>query len=417
LNQSHRRRRLPQLVALGALATLALAACGNTSTATSGGSVNVALDTSLSGSFGFFGLANQNAAKLTIEQINQGGGLLGKQVNLQVKDDGGAPNVASDLVRTQVLNDHVVALFGGVSSSVALAEQTLVAKYKIPFIVHTSNTDKLTVDKFNNYTFSVVPNTGMEGRANAMAAAKLPYTKYYLIGPDYEFGHSQLAAFKAKLTELKPGVTFAEDYPKLGATDYSTYISKIQAAQPEIVYSAEFAGDLITFLTQARSTGLVGKPTSPKFMGLFDVDTLRNLGANAPTGAYAYGRAPFFAIKTPAMDKFVKDFQDRYNIPPSDWAVMAHDAVIAWSEGVKKAGSFDGDKVSQAMSGMTFESARGKLTLRTVDHQVDCSEYEGTLQADPKIGFNSFADVVAVPGKDILLPEDKVKSIRAAAGG
>ena len=170
MNQSHRRRRLPQLVALGALATLALVACGNTSPTTSGGSVNVALDTSLSGSFGFFGLANQNAAKLTIEQINQGGGLLGKQVNLQVKDDGGAPNVASDLVRTQVLNDHIVALFGGVSSSVALAEQTLVAKYKIPFIVHTSNTDKLTVDKFNNYTFSVVPNTGMEGRANAMAA-------------------------------------------------------------------------------------------------------------------------------------------------------------------------------------------------------------------------------------------------------
>lgn len=418
MKYSPKRLRLPQLAALGVVAALVLAACGGGSTSTGGGgSVNVALDTSLSGSFGFFGLANQNAVKLTIEQINQGGGLLGKQVKLQVKDDGGAPNTASDLVRTQILNDHIVALFGGVSSSVALAEQTLVAKYKVPFIVHTSNTDKLTVDKFNSYTFSVVPNTGMEGRANAMAAAKLPYTKYYLIGPDYEFGHSQLAAFKAKLSELKPGVTFAEDYPKLGATDYSAYISKIQAAHPEIVYSAEFAGDLITFLTQAKSAGLVGKPTSPKFMGLFDVDTLRNLGANAPTGAYAYGRAPFFAIKTPAMTKFVKDFEDRYNIPPSDWAVMAHDAVIAWSEGVRKAGSYDGDKVSQAMSGMSFESSRGTLTLRAIDHQVDCSEYEGTLQADPTLGFNSFADVVAVPGKDIRLTEDKVKSTRAAAGG
>ena len=419
MKYSRNGQRRPQLAALGAVAILALAACGGSSaTTTSGGSVNIALDTTLSGSFGFIGLANQNGVKLTVEQINKSGGLLGKQINLQVKDDGAAPASASDLVRTQVLNDHIVALFGGVSSSVALAEQTLVAKYKIPFVVHTSNTDKLTVDKFNKYTFSVVPNTGMEGRANAIAAAKLPYTKYYLIGPDYEFGHSQLAAFKAKLSELKPGVTFVgEDFPKLGATDFSTYISKIQAAKPEIVYSAVFAGDLITFLTQAKGAGLVGKPTSPKFMGLFDVDTLRNLGASAPTGAYAYTRGPFFAIKTPTMTKFVKDYQDRYNVPPSDWAALAHDSIIAWAEGVKKAGSFDGDKVSAAMSGMSFDSSRGTLTLRTIDHQVDASEYEGTLQADPTIGFDSFADAVAVPGKDILLTEDQVKSARAAAGG
>jgi branched-chain amino acid transport system substrate-binding protein len=375
--------------------------------------VNVALITTLSGSFGFFGLANQNAVKLAIEQLNSGGGLLGKTVKLDIKDDGAKADVGSDLVRTQILDNKIVALFGGVSSSVALAEQTIVAKYKTPFFVHTSNTDKLTVASFNDYTFSVVPNTGMEGRANAIAAAKLPYSKYYLIGPDYEFGHSQLAAFKAKLTELKPGVTFSEDYPKLGATDYSTYISKIQAAKPEIVYSAEFAGDLITFLTQAKSAGLVGAVTSPKFMGLFDVDTLRNLGATAPVGAYAYGRAPYFAIHNSAMDKFVKDFQDRYNIPPSDWAVMAWDAVTLWADGVRKANSFDGDKVSRAISGMTFDSVRGKLTVRAIDHQVDCAEYEGTLQADTKVGFDTFADVTAVPGKDILLTPDQVTKVRS----
>ncbi len=410
---STRRRSLMRRTGLTAIAVLALAACGNQAT-TTGGSVNVALNTSLSGSFGFFGLANQNAMKLAVEQINNKGGLLGKQVNLTIKDDGGNAATATEIVRNEILTDKVVALFGGVSSSVALAEQTLVAKYKVPFIVHTSNTDKLTVQKFNDYTFSVVPNTGMEGRANAIAAAKLPYTKYYLIGPDYEFGHSQLAAFKAKLTALKPGVTFQEDYPKLGATDYSTYISKIQAAKPEIVYSAEFAGDLITFLTQAKSAGLVGTATSPKFMGLFDVDTLRNLGANAPTAAYAYGRAPFFAIKTPAMATFVKDFEARYNIPPSDWAVMAYDAVTLWADGVKKAGSFDGTKVSAAMSGLSFDSVRGKLTVRSVDHQVDCSEYEGTLQTDAAVGFDTFADVVTTPGSEILLTTAEVAAARAA---
>jgi branched-chain amino acid transport system substrate-binding protein len=392
-----------------------VAACGST-TATSGGptgTVTIALNTTLSGSFGFFGLANQNALKLAVEQLNNSGGLLGKTVNLEIKDDTAAAAVASDETRTEVLNDHIVALFGPVSSSVALAEQTLAGKYKIPFIVHTSNTDKLTVKSFNDFTFSVVPNTGMEGRANAIAAAQLPYTKYYLIGPDYEFGHSQLAAFKSQMMKLRPDVTFVgEDYPKLGATDYSTYISKIEAAHPEIVYSAEFAGDLITFLTQGKSAGIVGADTSPKLMGLFDVDTLRNLGATAPTGAYAYGRAPFFAITTPAMKTFVDAFQARYNIPPSDWAVMAYDAFTLWVDGVKKANSFDGMAVSQAMSGMTFDSTRGMLTVRAIDHQVDCSEYEGVLQKDTTVGFETFANATAETGSQILLSPDQVTAIR-----
>ena len=114
------------------------------------------------------------------------------------------------------------------------------------------------------------------------------------------------------------------------------------------------------------------------------------------------------------MDKFVKAFEDRYNIPPSDWAVMAYDAVTLWADGVKKAGSFDGTKVSQAMSGMTFDSTRGSLTVRAIDHQVDCAEYEGTLAADPSVGFDTYANITVEPGKDILLTEDQVKAARGA---
>jgi branched-chain amino acid transport system substrate-binding protein len=407
-----RRALLLTAVVVGPL----VAACGSTSSqggSGTTGSVNVALNTTLSGSFGFFGLANQNAVTLAVEQLNSSGGLLGKTINLEIKDDTAKADVASDQTRNEILNDHIVALLGPVSSSVALAEQTLAGKYKIPFIAHTSNTDKLTLKSFNDYTFSVVPNTGMEGRANAMAAAAWPYTKYYLIGPDYEFGHSQLAAFKAELIKLKPGVTFVgEDYPKLGATDYSTYISKIQGAQPEIVYSAEFAGDLITFLTQSKSAGLVGKDTSPKFVGLFDVDTLRNLGPTAPTGVYAYGRAPYFAINTPAMQTFVTAYKARYNVAPSDWAVMAYDAVTLWADGVRKANSFDGTAVANAMSGLKFDSTRGSLTIRTIDHQADCSMYEGTLQADPMVGFDSFAGLMVIPGDQILLTPDQVTAAR-----
>jgi len=420
MNRMPSRRGLTRLTLIATTLVLApvFSACGSssTTTGTTSGSVTVAMNTTLSGSFGFFGLANQNAVRLAIDQINSSGGLLGKTINLEVKDDTAKPDVASDETRTEILNDKIVALLGPVSSSVALAEQTLAGRYKLPLILHTSNTDKLTVQAFNNYTFSVVPNTGMEGRANAIAAAALPYTSYYLIGPDYEFGHSQTAEFKAGLTKLRSDVNVVgESFPKLGATDFSTYISAIQAAHPQVVYSAEFAGDLITFLTQAKGAGLIGPASSTKLMGLFDVDTLRNLGAGAPAGAYAYGRAPFFAINTPAMQTFVNAFKARYNIPPSDWAVMAYDAVTLWADGVKKAGTFDGTAVSNAMSGLTFKSTRGSLTVRAIDHQVDCAEYEGTLQTDATIGFDSFAGVQSIPGSQTLLTPDQITTIRSSS--
>jgi ABC-type branched-subunit amino acid transport system substrate-binding protein len=93
---------------------------------------------------------------------------------------------------------------------------------------------------------------------------------------------------------------------------------------------------------------------------------------------------------------------------------MAYDAFTAWAEGVKKANSFDGDKVSKAMSGMSFQSTRGTLTLRTVDHQANVSEYEGVLQADATVGFDTFANVVAASPNDILMTPDQVTAARAA---
>jgi hypothetical protein len=66
------------------------------------------------------------------------------------------------------------------------------------------------------------------------------------------------------------------------------------------------------------------------------------------------------------------------------------------------------------MSGLSFASTRGTVTLRTIDHQANVSEYEGVLQTDATIGFDTFANVVAAPPNDILLTPDQVTAARAA---
>ncbi|MCL5959512.1 MAG: ABC transporter substrate-binding protein, partial [Chloroflexi bacterium] len=164
--------------------------------------------TDLSGSAALLGVAGVNGVTLAVEDLNAAGGVLGKKIELIVRNTEGRPEAGTREVRDLIQREKVAALMGPVSSAVGLAESAVAKENKVPIFLHTSNTERLTVDLGHPYVFSVVPNTGIEGRAQAIDMAKLPYKTYYIIGPDYEFGHLEANAFKEKMKELRPDVQF-----------------------------------------------------------------------------------------------------------------------------------------------------------------------------------------------------------------
>jgi branched-chain amino acid transport system substrate-binding protein len=290
---------------------------------------------------------------------------------------------------------------------------------KTILISHTANTERAFVERGHRYIFSVVPNTFIEGSAMALYLARKPYTRYMVLGPDYELGHIQAEAFERGLKEHRRDVEIlGRVWPRLGETDFSSCLAAIRAAKPDAVYSNLFGSDLIEFTRQAKAYDLF---TNLAFAGLYDVEALQGLGKDAVEGVIGYERGPFHVIRKLAPSRRVEEFIQKYgaatNKYPSTWAINAYDAVMTWAKAVKKANTFDTEQVVDALEGLELDSLRGSgRFIRTVDHQANVGSYIGVVAWDPSFpDFAIWTDALYIPGEQVWRPEAEVREVRAGA--
>jgi branched-chain amino acid transport system substrate-binding protein len=113
------------------------------------------------------------------------------------------------------------------------------------------------------------------------------------------------------------------------------------------------------------------------------------------------------------MADFVKNYRDKHDRYPTDWAVMSYDGVYALKQGVEKAASIDSEAVKDAMRGLTIETTRGKLFFRRIDNQLSCSAYFGRVADDPQYPIPVYKDLQEIKGPEIWRPEEQIVSARA----
>jgi branched-chain amino acid transport system substrate-binding protein len=376
------------------------------------GSVTVGISTTLSGSIASLGQSGLQGVQLAIADLNARGGVLKKEVKLVYADDAAKPDQGATNVRNMILNDRVVAVFGPVSSAVAAAETGIAAQYRKPIFFFTSNDLVLTTKQFHKYAFQVVPNTYMEPRAIAEYLSQQPYRKYYTISPDYNYGRDSVEVFLNAMKDFGANIeVLGQQWPKLGTTDFSTYISAALAAKPDFVVMFIYGGDLLTFTKQAKGYGFFEQV---KAGGPWDLTLLPALKTEAPAGHVSWSRAPFFAIDTPEVKDFVSRYRARYNEWPTEWSLLGYTAVQTWAWGVQKAGSFEGDPVADALAGATVPTIRGSITLRKCDHQAEIPEYIGTIAASPhpEYGFPILEKIFVAHPERILLSCDEAQKLQ-----
>lgn len=389
-----------------------LALCNVAGAADFSGTVKVGVSTSLTGSIASLGQSGKNGLELAIDDINANGGLLGKKIELVSTDDQMTPATGVTNVRNFIMEDGVKAIFGPVSSAIAAAEEGVAGQYHIPIFFFTSNDVDLTTKHFNKYAFQVVPNTYMEPHAVAAYMAKKGWKTYMTISPNYSFGRSTVDQFLAGMKRYNADIkVIGQQWPKLGESDFTNYISTELSNRPDVVFAGIYGGDLLTFTKQANGFNFFQKE---HFYAGYTLGVLKSLGADAPAGAISSSRAPFYAIHTPGMKEFTENFHKKYGDWPSAWAVMGYTAVQTWSQGVKKANSFDGGKVSAALSGATVKTIRGPIDLRACDHQGNVREYVGPLskKIDPKYGFRIMTDIYAPNPKKIMMTCKQAKALQ-----
>ena len=357
----------------------------------------------LSGRAADLGITCKQGAELAVKEINAKGGVLGKKLELLMADDKANVQEAVSISKRYIQKDEVNFLFGVVSSAVALAVGEVAKEEKIIFMDTVGSTDTFTKEKWNRYSFRSGTCNSQEANSLALYAAKKypKLTKFYNLGPDYEYGRTMWAIFQAKTKEANAKAEFiCEQWPKLFIPDYTAYITAIQAAKPDAVFCTLWGGDLVAFIKQAKPYGLFDNIKWIIATG-GDITVVKALGADMPRGLIVDQRYYFHWPESDRNKAFVKAYMDDHKDYPSAWAAQGYDGVYFLAEAIKKAGSLDTDKVIAALEGITIDAPRGKATLRKEDHQLSSDFMVGETVFDEAYPF-------AIVGKTEVFPAEKV---------
>lgn len=361
-----------------------------------------------------FTLPYRQAVEMAVDEVNAAGGLLGRRVEVLFRDDKGNPAEAVKHAQELVFGEKVALLAGTFLSNVGLAVSDFARQNRVLFVAAEPLTEALTWSQGHRYVFRVRPNTYEQGRMLAERAAKLPYRRWAVIGPNYEYGHRAWETFWARLKELKPEVELVgEHWPTLGKIEPGGYVAALLGQQPEAVYVSLFGSDWIAFAREGKRRGLFQRAF---FVGILlgEPEYMDPLKLEAPEGMLVTGY-PWYDIRSPAHKAFVASFEKRTGRSPVQGSLVGYLTFLSIFEAIRKAGDTQTEKLLSALEGLKVESPIGPITYRPFDHQSTMGAWVGTTRLDRTRGVGIMVNWEYVPGEKVLPSEAEVRRMREAA--
>jgi branched-chain amino acid transport system substrate-binding protein len=256
----------------------------------------------------------------------------------------------------------------------------------------------------------------MNGHAAAYYFKDKRYTKWGFINPDYSYGRSQFESFVHGMKEWKPGFEMVtEQWPKLGTTDYTPFITALMSARPEIVYTSLWGTDAMTFIKQAKGYGFF---KMIEYVGLHHgMALLRPMGQEMVEGIWVLTEAPFTYPGSPANKDFYDAYKARTGQYPSDYSILGHNAATFIVKGIEKAGTVETEALIDAFEGLSINTIApaGTITMRACDHQADYGICIGKTVRDPNWPWFVLEDTTVIPGGPTMRSCDQIMAERAAS--
>src|SRR5439155_22473420 len=325
------------------------------------GPVRIGASLSLTGTYAKLGKNQQEGYQLCQKDLNAQGGLLGRKVEFVVYDDQSLPTTGVRLYERLITEDKVDVVMGPYSSPVTEAVANVTEKYKKVMVAPLAATTGIfRKDPRRKYIFMILSPAEVYFDGLTDIATKRGLKTVAVINEDTLF--SKAAAAGAVNLARKKGmqVVFTEAYPK-GNTDFSGLLTKIKGANPDVIAAATYFDDAVTLSRQMRELNV-----SPKMYGV-------TIGGDLPefydtlksTAEYVYGATQWEPVlDLPGNREFVESYRAEFKREPSYFATAGYAGCLVYTEGVKRAGSLDADKVREQIL---------KLELRTPfgDFKVD----------------------------------------------
>lgn len=353
------------------------------------------------------------AADLAVEHVNAAGGIGGRTLSL-IKEDSVNPQTATTKAERMAENPDVSMIIGEISSASALSISQVAARANKLFINTGANSDTLRGKDCSRTMFHTEAQNVMyvnaEGQfflQNGMVKDK----KWFIVSSDYAFGHDLRSGALSFLERHGGGVAGDELIPT-DATDFSSYLLSIRAAQPDLVVLNLAGTSMAGFLKQYGEFGLEFP------LGGFDYNSSIAWATGVQDFKGTWPCVWTHQVQTDGSLAFTKAFTEKYGKPPENQAYSDYVAIKIAAEAIAKVGGTDTAALIAYLEDPATEfdilkERRGRFDKGT--HQLLQEVYAVTAlaPADAKNEWDIFTTSSALPGPDTPLDE----LIKGSVGG
>jgi branched-chain amino acid transport system substrate-binding protein len=310
-----------------------------------------------SGRYAEIGGRDLNGKKLYVENLNARGGLLGHRVELKILDDKSDTRTAIELYQRLITKDEVDLVLSPYSSVITNAVANVTEAYKRPFVA-SGGAAKSIWQRGRKYVFGIPRTVAQDYQQGALQIAKeIGIKRIAVIGEGSLFARESTEGTLEWAKTLGLQVVLLQSYHK-DEKDFSAILKKIEASGAEAIFSNSHFADSVAQLRQMRElnintkmfAGTIG-PALPKFT--------QELGA---TGEFVLGFSiwePKPILGHPGMNEFIANYEKRYGVKPNYHAASAYAAMQILEAAVKDAGSFDSQKVRDALASINVSTIMG----------------------------------------------------------
>ena len=344
--------------------------------------IKIGVDNPLTGTYAAPGKNENTGMQLAVDQLNAKNGILGRKVELLIEDStSGDAGTAVQKARKLIERDNVDFLVGNVNSALAQAMAQVSNEKGILHIVPGGHTDGITGVNCKWNVFRVCNTTRMEANSIVPLLFNTYGKKWHFITPDYAFGHTLYEGCEADLKKLGGTITGNELTP-LGVTDFSAYLIKARAANPDVLIVLVQGNDMVNCLKQISQFGIEKQLHVAGTQQ--ELESVEAMPPEARVGIWMfewYWKQPG---TTPGLDQFIADIRKRADGKvPTARTWFGYLTIHAYALACEKAKTIEAKAAAKALADLEMppeiKMQPNKVYFRGGDHQLMLSAFIGEL--------------------------------------
>ncbi len=359
------------------------------------GPIKLGFPIPLTGPYGTEAKDQQAGAELAVAQVNASGGVLGRKVELLIRDDKLKADEAARRAKELIESEGVQLMAGVFSAANQLAVNEQCKLHGIPYM-STGQSNEITQLPDNSvYTYHEAFDPYQTSQAVGGWVGRNLGKRWYFLVADYAYGWQLTEGFRRKGKEFGFEDMGETKHP-LGTSDYSSYMARILAAKPDVLFMNNFGKDMTNAVKQATAFGL------KKQVAIVCPNcslSSRIAGGDEVFDGVICGTSFYWEMDHPTTREFVQAFQKMHARPPVDYAGYAYSGVKELLMGVNRAKKLDPVALAEAIEGRTYDNYKGKQWWRPCDHQSQ-QDWFIVKSKKAKAEYDVFQIVASISGSD-----------------